>query len=100
MNEYRMEKLDADMREDMAEEYFQERCPHDTEHLYVNDIRVTIDAQQKISDDMFIKYLKKDGTCMFTIKVDMVCSHCGASQEQDVDIEQFIECQWPLEWEE
>ena len=99
MNEHTWEKLDADMRSDMAHEYIQERCPH--QDLYVNNITVKI--QSKPVDgwdlDSWKIYLQKVGTEMFEMYAEVVCEKCGATQEQYIDIDEILQ-NWSWEWEE
>jgi len=97
MNEHTWEKLDADMRSEMSEQYIQERCPH--EDLYVNEITVKIQSRPVGDLDNWQKYLGKHGTEMFELYAEVVCEKCGASQEQYIDIETILETKtW--EWEE
>tara|TARA_R100000951_G_C2491468_1_gene134601 strand:+ start:35 stop:331 length:297 start_codon:yes stop_codon:yes gene_type:complete len=98
MNEHTWEKLDADMRSDMADEYIQERCPH--EDLYVNNITVKIQSEP-IGDYLHTwkRYLATQGTELFELYAEVVCEKCGATQEQYIDIDEILETKtW--EWEE
>jgi len=112
MNEHTWEKLDADMRSEMAQEHKQERCPH--EDLYVNEIMVKIRSRRtrptystKTNDlirsieafENWEKYLAKHGTEMFEMYAEVVCEKCGATQEQHIDIDEILQ-NWTWEWEE
>lgn len=88
MNEHTWEKLDADMRSDMAEEYIQERCPH--EDLYVNNITVKIQSKPVGDLDTWKKYLTNTGTELFEMYAEVVCEKCGATQEQYIDIDTIL----------
>jgi hypothetical protein len=99
MNEHTWEKLDADMRSDMADEYIQERCPH--EDLYVNNITVKVQSQPVADLDNWKRFLAKNGTELFELYVNLVCEKCGATQEQCIDIDEILQIEpqyW--EWEE
>ena len=98
MNEHTWEKLDADMRSEMSEEYIQERCPH--EDLYVNNITVKIqsrpygDRPDFITSDDWLRwqdYLAKHGTEMFEMYLNLVCEKCGASQEQWTSADELVD---------
>ena len=97
MNEHTWEKLDADMRSEMSEQYIQERCPH--EDLYVNDITVKIQSKPVGDLDTWKKYLAKNGTELFELYAEVVCDKCGATQEQYIDIDEILQ-NWSWEWEE
>jgi protein-arginine kinase activator protein McsA len=97
MNEHTWEKLDADMRSDMADEYIQERCPH--EDLFVNDITVKVQSNPIGSLEQWQKYLATQGTQIFELYAYLVCEKCGATQEQYIDVDSIIDTlTW--EWEE
>jgi len=99
MNEHTWEKLDADMRSDMAEEYIQEKCEH--EDLYLNNITVKIQSKPVGDLDTWKRYLANNGTELFEVYVELVCEECGATQEQYIDIGEIM-YDWtePWEWEE
>jgi len=97
MNEHTWEKLDADMRSEMSEQYIQERCPH--EELYAYNIKVKIQyieafplTQSKpVGDlDTWKKYLANTGTDLFEMYAEVVCDKCGATQEQYIDIDTIL----------
>ncbi len=77
MNEHTWEKLDADMRRDMAEEYIQERCPH--EFVDILDFEIVNAGEDA--------------------RISIICEKCGATQEHTLDLQEII---FDLEigWEE
>tara|TARA_R100000908_G_scaffold38146_1_gene17602 strand:- start:3477 stop:3710 length:234 start_codon:yes stop_codon:yes gene_type:complete len=77
MNEHTWEKLDADMRSDMAEEYIQERCPH--EDVHIDDFEVINNGEN--------------------VLVHICCDRCGKSQEHTLDIYAMLD-DLDLRWEE
>ena len=85
MNEHTWEKLDADMRSEMSEQYIQERCPH--ENSYVDSITVKIQSEPVGDLDTWKKYLNNTGTELFQMYAEVVCDKCGATQEQYIDID-------------
>jgi len=112
MNEHTWEKLDADMRSEMSEQYIQERCPH--EDLYVNEITVKVQSTQtrptystKTNDlirsieafENWEKHLAKNGTERFELYAEVVCEKCGATQEQHIDLDAVL-ATGTWEWEE
>ncbi len=98
MNEHTWEKLDADMRSDMAEEYIQEKCEHGD--LYLNTITVKIKSKPVGDLDTWKRYLAKNGTELFDMYVELVCEECGATQEQYIDIGEILYETKGWEWEE
>ena len=110
--DYQAEK-DAEMETDyyleLAEEEMQERCPHEDEDLYVNEITVKIqskpygDTHDGLTKEDWFRwqdYLAKHGTQMFELNAEVVCQNCGASQEQYIDIETMLETKKWWVWEE
>ena len=77
MNEHTWEKLDADMRSDMAEEYIQERCPH--EDVYIDDFEVINNGEN--------------------VLVHISCDRCGKTQQHTLCLESVLD-DLNLEWEE
>jgi len=98
MNEHTWEKLDADMRSDMAEEYIQERCPH--EDLYVDSITVRINSKPVGDLDTWKRYLAETGTELFELYAEVVCERCGATQQHSIDMDDVLSHTDGLGWEE
>jgi hypothetical protein len=77
MNEHTWEKLDADMRSEMSEEYIQERCPH--EFVDILDFEIVNAGEDAL--------------------ITIGCDKCGATQQHTLDLEEII-FNLQMEWQE
>ena len=98
MNEHTWEKLDADMRSEMSEQYIQERCPH--EDTFVDSITVKVYSKPVGDLQDWRTFLATNGTELFSLYAEVVCERCGASQQHSIDMDDVLSHTDGLGWEE